>query len=164
TILRMTDELRATQARAEARRRALAALEAAGFAECAVPGLDARSEAPAALVVHDGRSRALESELVALAHDAIAAAHAGAALALTLRSLEPARALLAAHGVDAEASALLLADPRALPAAFAPLEALGAEAATESPEHLEKVLLALLGRLRFKTYGTRSPAEVAARL
>jgi hypothetical protein len=119
-----------------------------------------------ALVVHDGRSRALESELVALAREALAAARPGA-VAVTLRSLEPARALLAAHGVDAEARARLLEDPRslaspALPPVDAALE--GAPQGAETPEQLEKVLLAFLGRLRFKTYGTRTPEEVAARL
>ena len=189
----MPDELRVAQGRAEARQRAIRCLERAGFVECAVPTVEMppralldlvpRSaplpqrlvahdgEAVLALVLHDESSRAFDSELIALAHEALGARPGS--LAVLVRSLEPARALLAAHGVDAEASARLLEDPRALPAEApealrAMTEPTGGAEPRESrqadPAEIERVLLAFLGRLRFKTYGTRSPEEVAARL
>ncbi|HZV01372.1 MAG TPA: His/Gly/Thr/Pro-type tRNA ligase C-terminal domain-containing protein [Planctomycetota bacterium] len=183
----MSDELGTAQGRAQARARALAAFERAGFAACVVPGLDPEDAVPralvdliprsaplpqrlvvaegafvVALVRHDGSARALESELVSIARDALQAAGASA-LALTVRSLEPARALLASHAIDEEASARLLEDPRSLATDSVP-EALPDAAAASSPGDMERVLLAFLGRLRFKTYGTRSPEEVAQRL
>jgi hypothetical protein len=182
----MPDDLRVAQGRAEARQRAIRCLERAGFVECAVPAVEMpprslldlvpRSaplpqrlvvidgETVLAVVLHDENTRAFESELVALAHEALGARPGS--LAVLVRSLEPARALLAGHGVDAEATARLLEDPRALPAeAPETLRALAQpEPRAADPAEIQQVLLAFLGRLRFKTYGTRSPEEVAARL
>src|SRR5207248_658021 len=73
-----------------------------------------------ALVVHDGRSIPLEAELPALVAGALVQVGA-TGLALTLRSLEPLRALLAAHGLDAATQTRLIEDPEALAAPSIPV-------------------------------------------
>jgi hypothetical protein len=117
------------------------------------------------LVVHDGRSRALEAELAALVHSALTQAGVSG-LGLVVRSLEPARALLEAQGLDGPTQARLLEDPAAFEVTASspelPLEPVGDDIA--DPAKLERVLLAFLARLRFRTYGTRTPEEVATRL
>jgi hypothetical protein len=182
------DPLPRAISRASARRRVLETLGRAGFAECSLAEPEDAGELPrslleliprnaalpqrlsratdgeslVALVVHDGRSLPLEAELPALVQDALAGLGA-TGLALTLRSLEPAHALLAAHGVDAATRTRLLEDPASLAAPLA-VEVPAGTAEAQDPAEMERVLLGLLGRLRFKTYGTRSPEEVAARL
>ncbi|MBI3724265.1 hypothetical protein HY251_09980, partial [bacterium] len=183
-------------ARAEAAHRVLTALDRAGFSECVAPGLDdasglahavaalvpqdaplpqrlsrdAQEEGILALVLHDGRSPAVEAELPALAQEALVSLGA-TGLALTLRALAPARALLHAHGLDGPTAARLLEAPHVAKDDDAPGAALGLEADQAEldrdsldPARLERVLLGFLGKLRFRTYGTRTPEEVAARL